>query len=47
MNETASQLALSTLSVNGIKSSDSPLIISFINVMQISFIHKNRGCLMR
>ena len=39
-NERASQSALITLSVNGITSCDSSVTVSFLNVMQMSFIHK-------
>ena len=40
MNERVSQSAFSTLSVNGITSCDSSIIVSFIIVLQMSFIHK-------
>ena len=40
VNERTSQSAFSTLSVNGITSCDSSIIVSFMNVMQMSFIYK-------
>ena len=43
MNERAKQSGFSTLSVNVIKNCDSSVIVSFIKVMHMSFIHNNRG----
>ena len=40
MNKRANQSGFSTLSVNGIKSCVSSMIVSFINVMRMSFIKK-------
>ena len=38
MNERANQSGFSTLSVNGIESCDSSVIVSFIKVMRMSLI---------
>ena len=43
MTERANQSGFSTLTMNGIKSCDSSVIVSFITFMRVSFIHKNRG----
>ena len=41
MNERANQSGFSTLSVNGIKSCGSSVIVSFIKFMHMSFIKKS------
>ena len=41
MNKRANQSGFSTLSVNGIKSCDSSVRVSFIKVMHMSFIKKS------